>query len=116
MITYKELKNFVETCGVRHELNPKKSTYEGIDIVDGKIKFVEKEMINGFFFGMNNISGRSGKSEWQWFWFECYDQEITDDSTFFFVERYSMVNGTSNKGFREGMKAIDTINRRMGIA
>ena len=115
MKTYKELKNFCEKNNVRYEIHPMYSEpYYVLDYVDGKFKHVEHRTLLGYEIGMNNIAGRKGQSEWQWTWFEtiaCYE-EPTDDTMFFFRERYSQINGTSNKGFRESMNAENTIERR----
>ena len=115
MKTLKELKNFCEKNNVRYEINPiYGKPYETLEYVDGKFKYVEHRTLLGYEIGMNNIAGKSGKSEWQWTWFETIscDENLTDDAKFFFRERYSMVNGTSNKGWRELLKAEDIIERR----
>jgi len=108
MITYKQLKDFCNKCNVRFELN--KRLWDVNDSAE------DPDNIRSYYFGMNSISGRSGKSEWQWFWFESIGKEINDDTLFFFVERYSMVNGSSNTNWREGIKAEDCIERRMKAA
>lgn len=108
MKTLAELKAFCETCNVRYELNPKYGT-ETYNPWTGEW---EKPII-GYFFGMNNIAGRKGKSEWNWTWYEMVDIELRDDSLFFFAERYSMVNGKSYKGFNEQWNAEQTMARRM---
>ena len=108
MITYKQLKEFTEKCGVRFELNPRYAK-EGYYNLDGK--YIRPQI--GWFFGMNNISGRSGSSEYQWVWFSCLDDTLVDSSVFFFEERYSQVIGKSYTGWREGFRATDTIERRL---
>lgn len=116
MKTYQELKNFCEKNNVRYEIHPMYSEPYGIlDYVDGEFKYVERRTLLGYTIGMNNIAGKKGKSEWQWTWFETMacGEEITDDTNFFFRERFSMLNGTSNKGWREGWNAENTIERRM---
>ena len=100
MKTYKQLKDFAEKNNVRFEVNPKWSG-EYYSHTEGK--YVRD--IIGYYFGLNNITGRKGKSEWQWVLYETYDTELTDESLFFFVERYSCVNGKSYKGFEERMRA-----------
>jgi hypothetical protein len=108
MITYKQLKEFTQKCNVRFELNPwfaEKGYYN----LDGK--YTRPQI--GWYFGMNNISGRSGSSEYQWTWFNCLDDELTDESIFMFAERYSQVIGKSYKGWRESFRATDTIERRL---
>ena len=116
MKTLSQLKSFCEKNNVRYEINAiYGKPYEILEYVDGKFKSVEHRTLLGYEIGMNNIAGKSGKSEWQWTWFEtigCYD-EPKDDTVFFFRERYSMVNGTSNKGWREAINAENTIERRM---
>lgn len=116
MKTLKELKNFCKKNNVRYEINPiYGKPYEILDYVDGKFKYVEHRNLLGYEIGMNNIAGKNGKSEWNWTWFETFacDDEIKDDTKFFFRERYSMVNGISNKGWREAFQAERTIERRM---
>lgn len=116
MKTLKELKNFCEKNNVRYEINAiYGKPYEVLDYVDGKFKYVEHRTLLGYEIGMNNIACKRGRSEWNWTWFEtiaCFE-EPTDDTKFFFRERYSMVNGKSYKGWREDMNAEKTIERRM---
>ena len=113
MLTYKELKQFIEANNVRFELIPVTTEYDSMDLVDGKIKFVKSEMVVGYDIALNNIAGRTGRSEWQWVWFHCTDDNLKDDSHFWFTQRYSQVNGKSYKGISEDIKAIETIRRRM---
>ena len=108
MKTFAELKEFCEKCNVKFELNPKYGS-EQYNPWTGEW---EKPII-GYFFGMNNIAGRKGKSEWNWTWFEMVDFDLREDSLFFFCERYSMVNGKSYKGANELWNAEHTMNRRM---
>ena len=110
MKTFKELKDFCEKNNVRYEINPLYSEpwYSPYDIE-------EHRTLIGYEFGMNNIAGKNGRSEWQWVWFEtigCCD-EPQDDTMFWFRNRYSMVNGENHKGWREEMNAENTIERRM---
>jgi len=121
MKTLNELKNFCEKNNVRYEMNPLYSEPIIIEQLvkdeNGKIRFamVEHRTLIGYEFGMNNIAGKSGRSEWQWVWFEtigCFD-EPKDDTKFCFRNRYSMVNGENHKGWREEWKAENTIERRM---
>lgn len=116
MKTFKELKDFCEKNNVRYELNAIYSKpYEYPAYENGKWVRKESRTLLGYEFGMNNIAGRKGKSEWQWTWFEtifCVD-EIKDDDKFFFRARYSMVNGKEYKGWREDLNAENTIERRM---
>lgn len=115
MKTLKELKNFCEKNNVRYEINPHYGkTYDIPTVEDGKLVWKEHRTLLGYEIGMNNISGKCGKSEWQWVWFEatCFE-ELTDNVVFYFRERYSQVNGKSYKGWREAMNAENTIDRRM---
>ncbi len=113
MITYAELKKFVEIKGNKFELNPIKSEYDGIDLVDGEIKSVKKEYITGYYLGINNLACRKGKSEWQWTWFKTISEELNDDTIFWFEERYSMINGKSYKGTLMGIDAEESIRKRV---
>lgn len=119
MKTLKELKNFCEKNNVRYEINAiYGKPFDILEYKDGKFKFVEHRTLLGYEIGMNNIAGKRGRSEWQWTWFEtigCFkeSEQPNDDTKFYFRERYSMVNGKSNKGWREAMKVEDTIERRM---
>ena len=108
MKTLAELKNFCEKNNVRYELNPMYAKNE-LKVFTGEFEKVQV----GWYFGMNNIAGRKGKSEWNWTWFEAIGSEISDDTKFWFSERYSMVNGKSYKGWREEVAANETIERRM---
>ena len=106
MKTFAQLKNFCEKNNVRYEINPIYKTYfNWVTLED--VKFVV-----GYEFGMNNIAGRKGRSEWQWVWFECSAEELTDDVKFFFERRYSMLNGKTYQGWRERFHVIETIERR----
>ena len=110
MKTLNELKSFCEKNNVRYELQKKMNRarfpWERTEEEDERIQV-------GWAFGMNNIAGRSGKSEWQWTWFEAYGTELDGETTFFFTERYSQVNGRSYTGVRELIQAEETIERRM---
>ena len=121
MKTLNELKSFCEKNNVRYEMNPLYSEpsmiEQFVEDENGNYKFrlVEHRTLIGYEFGMNNIAGKRGHSEWQWVWFEtvaCFD-EPKDDTQFWFRERYSMVNGETHKGFRESFNAENTIERRM---
>lgn len=121
MKTLAELKQFCEKNNIRYEMSPiysKPYMYETIEMGEnGKIRFVMKEdrTLLGYTFGMNNIAGKKGRSEWQWTWFDtlaCFD-EPTNDTIFLFRERYSMLNGVRHKGWREEFNAENTIERRM---
>ena len=116
MKTYKQLKEFCETKNVRHEVHPIYSKpYDYIAYEDGKAVWKERRTILGFEFGMCNIAGRKGQSEWQWVWFEtilCPDK-LEDDTKFCFRNRYSQINGVDHKGWREAVNAENTIELRM---
>jgi hypothetical protein len=109
MKTLIELKAFCEKNNVRYELHKKMN----------RARFPWENEENderyqvGWSFGMNNIAGRSGKSEWNWTWFESYGEELNNETVFFFAERYSQLNGKSNTGLRELIQAEETIERRM---
>ena len=109
MKTLNELKSFCEKNNVRFELQKKMNRARYPWERDGE----DDRFQVGWAFGMNNISGRSGRSEWQWVWFEAYGTELTDETVFFFTERYSQLNGKSNTGVRELIQAEETIERRM---
>lgn len=111
MKTLSQLKAFCEKCNVRYEINPIYSE-ETYNPYSGNW---EKYII-GYFFGMNNIAGRKGKSEWNWTWYKSIGEELNDETHFYFEERYSMVNGKSYKGFNEDWNAEQTMARRMSLA
>ena len=116
MKTYKQLKDFCETKNVRHEVHTLYSEpYEYLAFEDGKAVWKENRTVLGFEFGMCNIAGRKGQSEWQWVWFETLlcPNELEDDTKFIFRNRYSQVNGVNHKGWRESMNAENTIEARM---
>jgi len=108
MITYKELRDFCEKNSIRFEMNPiySKPYYNPFSME-------ETRFVSGYEFGMNNIAGKQGKSEWQWVWFQCFDEELKDDSTFYFRNRYSQVNGKNYKGIMEGCRIESIIEKRM---
>lgn len=107
MKTLAQLKNFCEKNNVRYEINP---LYYDCD----RFLPVEEREIMGYEIGMNNISGKQGASSWQWVWFECYTfgKPLSDECEMMFRERYSQLNATSNKSWREGWAAEATIERR----
>ena len=109
MFTYKQLKEVTEKCQVKFELSPRYAD-RGYYNMDGK--YVQPQI--GWWLGLNNISGRSGQSEWQWVWFTCLDDNLTDESKFFFDQRYSMAVGQVYRGWREGFRAFKTIEKRLG--
>lgn len=111
METFGLLKSFCERFNVRYEVNP---YYAEEEVYNYETKKFEKIQC-GWWFGMENISGRKGKSEWNWVWFRCIGESLTEDKTFFFEERVSMINGKTYKGINEWLTATRTIRRRMGI-
>ena len=122
MKTLNDLKSFCEKNNVRYEMHPIYSEPSWIEQLvkdeNGRIRFtlVEHRTLLGYEFGMNNIAGKSGRSEWQWVWYEsifCSDEEPNGDTIFMFRNRYSMVNGENHKGWREEMNVENTIERRM---
>lgn len=85
MITFADFQAFTERTGVRYEINPK---------ADGC----------GYYFGICNPTQRTGRSEWQWVWFESFDDERSAGEVLFFAERYSMLTGKSHRGYNEASK------------
>lgn len=106
MTTYQHLLNFVNAKGNTYELNPKTRKYWNLD--------GEETMVVGHYFGIRNLAGRKS-SEWCWTWFETYDEVVTPESNFYFVERYSMNTGKSNTGWRESYAAHHAIEAFNGI-
>ena len=112
MITYAQLKSIAAKNNCRIEVNPRYSKpYEYITIEDGKPVWKEHRTHLGFEIGVNNLYGRKGKSEWQWFWFETLGTPETfeEDSALLFNHRYSMVTGKYHKGIRELINACSYI-------
>lgn len=110
MKTYKELKDFAEKRGSKFKLNPK---FRELNLYDffGNLQ-TEKEIF-GYYFGIQNPSGRKGKSEYQWVWFETYKTEVNEDTIFYFEERYSMLNGKSYKGISEEIRINEMIEKAL---
>lgn len=108
MFTLKQLKNFCEKNNVRYEINPWYSDNKHYNIITHEWEKIQL----GWYFGMNNISGTK-QGEWQWVWYKSWKDELTDETYFYFEERYSMAIGKSYKGVNEGCRAYDTITRRM---
>lgn len=106
MKTLNQLIQFCEKNNIKYEI--KKQYLDNYTWLDD-----EERHEFGTYFGMCNIAGRKGLSEWQWTWFHSYDKmgELTDDSMFWFDERYSMVNGKSYKGWRESARASEIIEK-----
>lgn len=112
MITYGQLKSIAEKKGLRIEVSTRYSKpYEYIAYEDGKCVWKESRTILGYTIGINNLYGRKGKSEWQWFWFEtlaCYDT-LEDDTVVMFTHRYSQVTGNYNKGINDRLSVVSYI-------
>lgn len=83
MYTYKQLTNYANAHGLRFEVHKTELGYE---------------------LGINNLADRAGRSEWSWTWFECYDEEVNDNTEFFFRARYSMLNGKTYRSIDERIK------------
>lgn len=115
MKTYKELISFCEKNNVRYEVNAKYSEpYEYLKYENGKMVWKSERVLLGYEFGMNNIAGRKGKSEWQWVWYETIAfHRLEDDTKFYFKERYSQLNGKSYTSWRESAAAREIIAKRM---
>ena len=104
MKTYKQLKDFAEKNNVRFEVNPMWSK-EYYNAGEGRYT---RDII-GYYFGLNNITGRKGKSEYQWVWYETFDTTLSDEVSFFFAERFSCVSGKAYKGWEERNRANNII-------
>ena len=105
MNTYAELLQYCKKNNLKYEVNAWYEKTDSIYFEDGKIEM-------GTYFGICNLANRSGKSEWSWTWFKCYDKkdDLKDDSYFSFVERYSMLNGKSYTGTKEWQRAFHILN------
>lgn len=109
MFTLNQLKSFCEKNNVRYEINPRYSDKEIYNFLTKKWDKIQL----GWYFGMNNISGTK-QGDFQWVWYEAITcQELSDETNFYFVERYSCAVGKSYKGINESWKAYKTITRRM---
>ena len=104
-MTRAQLQLAAETLGVKFEINPR---YSEQSYYNYETKEFEK-IQTGWYFGINNLSGRDS---WSWTWFETIGM---NDDDFWFVERYSMRTGKSNKGWRERYNAHERIAKLNGI-
>lgn len=111
MKTLKELREFCNKCNVRFEEHPIMKDLGLFHFEDGEL--VKDLVCVGYEFGMNNITGRKGNSEWQWVWFETITENPGENDNLWFRERYSMANGKSYKDINNRMAANETIERRM---
>lgn len=108
MKTYSDLIKFCEKLGLQYVVNKRFS--------DNWTFLPEEERHEfGTYFGICNLANRKGDSEWSWTWFSCYDNkaDLTDDSMFFFEERYSQMVGKSYKGWRERARANEKIEKTL---
>lgn len=106
MKTFAQLVNYCEKLGLQYEVNKRY-------LDDDRYLPAEERCEFGCYFGICNLANRKGASEWSWTWFMCFDKksELTDESVFYFEERYSQMVGRSYKGWREAAKAEEAINR-----
>ena len=114
MKTYKELKDFVIRHHLVHECYPVKNSYEKLQQEDGKIQRIRCETIRGWLFGVHNIEGKKGTGQDEWIWFKCMNpvRELSDNSVFFFEQRYSETKNKAFRGTRERLAAYAAIQRR----
>ena len=105
-LTFKDLKTFCDTNNIEFEVLPKMSEY--LDYFGNT-----KTFVCGYEIGMRNIAMKSGKSEWNWTWFNILscEEELKDTDNVFFEHRYSQINGKYYRGWRESRKAEDIIKR-----
>ena len=103
-MTREQLQLAAETLGVKFEINPR---YIGEKHYNPETGEWERYQF-GWFFGINNLSGRD---DYSWTWFES----IGDMDEFMFVERYSCRTGKSNKGWRERYNANAKVYKLNGI-
>lgn len=111
MKTLKQLREFATKCNVRFEEHPIMKFFDYKLNENGEL--VKDYICVGCEFGMNNISGRSGSSEYQWVWFETCKEQPEENDNLWFRERYSQVNGKSYRDINARIAANDTIERRM---
>ena len=103
-MTRAQLQLAAETLGAKFEINPR---YSEQSYYNYETKQFEK-IQTGWYFGINNLSGRD---DYSWTWFES----IGDMDEFIFVERYSCRTGKSNKGWRERYNANAKVYKLNGI-
>lgn len=104
-MTRNQLQAAAEKAGVKFEINPR---YSEDSVYNHESRKFEKAQ-TGWYFGINNLSGRD---TWSWTWFETIGM---NDDEFWFVERYSMRTGKSNKGWRERISAHKRVAMLNGI-
>ena len=104
-MTRAQLQLAADTLGVKFEINPRYSEQSYYNYETKKFEKIQ----TGWYFGINNMSGRDSLS---WTWFETIGM---NDDEFWFVERYSMRTGKSNKGWRERISAHKRVAMLNGI-
>lgn len=104
-MTRAQLQLAADTLGVKFEINPRYSDQSYYNYETKKFEKIQ----TGWYFGINNMSGRDS---WSWTWFETIGM---NDDEFWFVERYSMRTGKSNKGWRERISAYKRVAMLNGI-
>ena len=105
-MTRAQLQAAAEKAGVKFEINPRYMEGEHYNCETRQFEKIQ----TGWYFGINNLSGRD---TWSWTWFETIG--MTDDE-FWFVERYSMRTGKSNKGWRERYAAHERVANILGLS
>lgn len=114
MKTYSELKAFVEKTNCKFELNPLYSEYEHYNLISGE--WETNKILKGYEFGIENPSGRSGISEYIYVWFEAFllsDEELNDDTPFFFRNKHNWASGKDERGVMTGIRCEGRMERRM---
>lgn len=106
MKTFAQLVNYCEKLGLKYEVNKKFADNYRFLPEDERHEF-------GTYFGICNLANKKGASEWSWTWFSSYDNksDLTEESVFFFEERYSQMVGRSYTGWRERSRANEAIER-----
>lgn len=116
MITYAQIKSIAAKNGCKVEVSPINSkTHTRMVVKDGKYTWEDYTFILGYKVGVQNLFGRKGRSEWQWFWFETLacDETLDDDSQLLFIHRYSQLTGQYNKGLMERVKVMEFIDKNV---
>lgn len=114
MKTYGELKAFVEKVNAKYEMHPLYHVYEHYNPFTGE--WEKNKILIGYEFGIENIAGRKGASTYIYTWFQCDvigNEELNDNSTFFFRNKYNWASGREEKGVMVGINAEMTMERRM---
>ena len=112
MKTYGELKGFVQRHGIEHECLRMSKSYECMVEQGGHMVPMKESTCKGWMFGMHNVAGKCGGSD-QWIWFRCMNgSDLTDDSPFFFEQRYSPSKNKAFRGVKERKAAYAYMDRR----